>query len=89
MLVDEIQYDIEEDYGFFCDIDLYDDEIRESFIITPLPIKHVEVDTLETTTPHHNYFTKRYAILLLDTIFIIGILTSSISMSYAYIYKNK
>ena len=86
MLIDEIHYDnIEEDYGFFCDMD---NEILPC-TINKVIIKSIIKENIRNLHNENQYVSFRYRMAILNTFLLVGTCVSSIVLCYNYMNHTK
>lgn len=81
MLIDEIHYDTEDDYGFFCDIDteIHNDTINK--VVVKENIRKVNND--------NQYVSFRCRMAIVNAVLMVGTCVSSIILCYGYIRHTK
>ena len=83
MVFDEIHYDTDSDYGFFCNLDEYDN-IKPSLYVEKENDVHKESieHTIETEFFYKEHVISRYRVVLLNALFMIGTCVSTIFICY-------
>ena len=86
MLIDEIHYDnIEEDYGFFCDMD---NEILPG-TINKVIIKSIIKENIRKLHNENQYISFRCRLAIVNSLLLVGTCVSSIILCYSYMKHTK
>jgi hypothetical protein len=89
MIFDEIHYDSENDYGFFCVLDEYQD----TYSISPLLIENTQdplptIKNREKSNTDLNSLSITFRIVLINSLFMVGSCVSSFIICYRYFNNN-
>jgi len=91
MIIDEIHYDADTDYGFFCALDDCEHDSRDQQ--KPLQVNdrkkpEEEWDSIEYTNNKDNSITIRIRFAILNGLIVFGTCISSIIICYKYMNRG-